>query len=417
MKRAIQRLSPLTVTRHASPGWLCDGGGLYLRILPATGENAPGLVKSWVYRFMLNDRRRDMGLGPFPAVSLAVARQIAGEARALVKTGRDPLEARKQQKAAEREARAALLTFDQAVERFLGSHEGTWRNEKHRQQWRNTLETYAGPEIGSRAVQSITTPDVMRVIEPLWSTKPETASRVRGRIERVLDWAAARSYRQGDNPARWRGHLDKLLPARAKVRRVQHHAAVPVDGVSAIYAKLADSTGTAALALRFLILTGARAGEVTGARWSEIDLEAGVWTVPADRIKAGRMHRVPLSVEALAILRTRASGDPEDYLFPGGKEGKPLSLTALSKALWTAGGEDFTVHGFRSTLRDWAAERTNFPREVAEMALAHVISDKVEAAYRRGDLFTKRAKMMQAWAGFVTTPKRSGEVVSIGRAA
>ncbi|MCA0305100.1 MAG: tyrosine-type recombinase/integrase, partial [Proteobacteria bacterium] len=386
MKRAIQRLSPLTVSRHASPGWLCDGGGLYLRILPATGENAPGLVKSWVYRFTLNDRRRDMGLGPYPAVSLAVARQMAGEARAMVKTGRDPLDARQQERDAEREARAALLTFDDAVKRFLGSHEGAWRNEKHRQQWRNTLETYASPVLGKTAVQSITTAHVMRAVEPLWSTKPETASRLRGRIERVLDWAAARNHRQGDNPARWRGHLDKLLPARAKLRRVQHHAAVPIDGVSAVYSKLGESTGMAALALRFLVLTGARAGEVTGARWKEIDLEGGTWTVPADRIKAGRLHRVPLSAEAVTILRERVSEDPEEYVFPGGKEGKPLSLTALSKALWTAGGEDFTVHGFRSTFRDWSAERTNFPREVAEMALAHVISDKVEAAYRRGDL-------------------------------
>lgn len=410
MTRSIQRLSPLTIQRPTKQGYLADGAGLYFR----TSQFG---TKGWIFRYSLNGRRREMGLGPYPAVSLAVARQAAAECRTSVKTGLDPIDNRKEARSSARLQRARALTFDQAAARFIDSHETGWRNDKHKQQWRNTLTTYASPTVGNLAVAAVGTTEVMRILEPLWRAKPETASRVRGRIERVLDWAKARGYRDGENPARWRGHLDKLLPARGKVRRVQHHPAAPIDAVSTIYGKLCDSKGMAALALRFVILTAARAGEVTGARWGEIDLEAGVWTVPADRIKAGKEHRVSLSPQALAILRGRGEGEDGDLVFPGGKLGKSLSLTSLSKALAQAGGGDATVHGFRSTFRDWAAERTNFSREVSEMALAHVIGDKVEAAYRRGDLFTKRTKLMQAWSSFATTTRRPGEVVPLRRVA
>ena len=372
--RRFQRLTTLSITRAKTPGYIHDGSGLYLQVAPAGS-------KSWIFRFSLGGKRREMGLGPYPGVSLAAARQLASSAHSLVRVGKDPIAARDAERARKRLEDARAITFDQAADQYIAANEPGWRNDKHRDQWRTSLATFASPVIGKMPVADIGVTEVMRVLEPLWREKTETGSRVRGRIERVLDWAKVRGYRTGENPAQWRGHLDKLLPARRKVQKVKHHAAVAIDDLPAVYAKLADLDSMTALALRFAILTAARAGEVTGARWSEIDMEAKVWTVPSDRIKAGKTHRVPLSREAMEILtrvRAMATGT---FVFPGWVAGRPLSIASMLKVLKVAGGGDATVHGFRSTFRDWASERTPYPRDVAEMALAHAIGDKVEAAY------------------------------------
>jgi integrase len=409
LRRTLQRLTALVIARAKEPGYLADGEGLYLQITAAG-------ARSWIYRFALAKRRRDMGLGPFPAVSLASARKLAADARALVKAGHDPIAAREAQRARQRLDDARGVTWDQAVEQFLADHEITWRNPKHRQQWHNTLATYASPVLGGLSVAAIDTPEVIKVLDPIWSRKSETASRVRGRIERVLDWSKVRGYRTGENPARWRGHLDHVFPARGKVRKVKHHDAVSIDAMPGVYGRLRDAEGVSPLAARFTILTAARAGETAGARWSEIDRHAAVWTVPGSRMKAGKAHRVPLSREAVAILdqaaelRTRADG----YIFPGQRAGKPLSIAALAKAVKGASKDKATTHGCRSTFKDWASERSTFPSEVSEMALAHTIGDKVEAAYRRGELMKKRAAMMEQWARFVLAPA-TANVVPIGR--
>jgi integrase len=394
--RRLQRLTTLSITRAKTPGYIHDGGGLYLQVAPAGS-------KSWIFRFSLGGKRREMGLGPYPGVSLAAARQLAAGAHSLVRAGKDPIVARDAERARKRLEDARAITFDQAAEQFIAANEPGWRNDKHRGQWRTSLAAFASPIIGKMSVADVGVTEVMRVLEPLWREKTETGSRVRGRIERVLDWAKVRGYRTGENPAQWRGHLDSLLPARRKVQKVKHHAAVAIDDLPAVYARLAQLDSMTALALRFAILTAARAGEVTGARWSEFNIEAKVWTVPSDRIKAGRTHRVPLSQDAMEILAWVRSMATAALVFPGWVAGRPLSLTSMLKVLKLAGGGDATVHGFRSTFRDWASEHTNYPRDVAEMALAHSIGDRVEAAYRRGDLFERRKLMMEDWATFVRT--------------
>ena len=405
MARETNRLTARTVTSKTASGLYGDGNGLYLQVTPAK-------TKSWVYRFMMNGRAREMGLGSVADVALAEARQRATEARKLVRSGVDPIEHRKATRAT---ARVSGLTFKTAAERFIESHKAGWRNEKHAAQWRATLATYVDPVFGDLPVASVDTGMILRALEPIWSDKPETASRVRGRIESILDWAKARGLRGGENPARWRGHLDHLLPARAKVRRVVHHPALPHSEIGAFMAKLRNQNGTAAAALEFAILTATRTSETIGARWSELDPDAALWTIPADRIKAGRAHRVPLSPPALAILkRMRREHAASEFVFPG-KRG-PLSNMALLAVLKRMGRDDITTHGFRSTFRDWAAETTNYPREVAEAALAHVVGDKVEAAYRRGDLFEKRRRLMAAWAKHCATPLTKGDVVPLRRA-
>lgn len=413
---SLNLLSAQAVERASTPGYLHDGGGLYLQVGQAGG-------RSWIYRYTLSGRRREMGLGTFkkstkdtsPQVSLSQARMRAAAARSLVQDGKDPIGARDAERAKKRLLAARGVTWDQAVDQFLEGHLGSWRNKKHRQQWRNTLDTYAKPILGGLAVSAIGTPEVIKVLDPIWHKKPETASRVRGRIERILDWTKVRGYREGENPARWRGHLDKVFPARAKVRKVKHHAAVPIDDLPTVYGRLAKAKGIAAMAVRFTILTAVRPSETTGGVWPEVDRKNALWAIPPERMKADREHRVTLSREALTILEEMAEIRTDKQIFPGHKEKRPLSLTALSKALKAAGGGKATVHGTaRSTFKDWASERTSFPSEVSEMALAHSIGDKVEAAYRRGELLKKRAAMMQQWATFVSTPVR-GNVVSIGR--
>jgi integrase len=391
-----------------------DGGGLYLQV---TGAGA----KSWIFRFSLNGRAREMGLGSLSAVSLADARSKAGDCRKLRQEGVDPIESRNamRQQAALDAARA--ITFKDAAAAYIAAQRTGWHNAKHAAQWASTLATYAEPIFGSVSVQEIDTGLVLEALEPIWATKPETAGRVRGRIEAILDWAKVRGYRTGENnPARWRGHLDKLLPARSKVRAINHHAALPYNDLPQFIVALRGQEGIAARALEFTILTAARTGETIGARWDEIDLAEKVWVVPAGRMKAGKEHRVPLTPRVLAILEDlKAVRTCEDeFVFPGGKRGKPLSNMAMTAVLRRMDRGDITVHGFRSTFRDWAAERTNFPGEVVEMALAHAVGDKVEAAYRRGDLFDKRRRLMAEWGRYCGAPKapEADRVVPLRRA-
>jgi integrase len=347
-----------------------------------------------------------MGLGSLSALSLTDARDKAAECRRLRQEGVDPIEARKAQREQAALEAATMLTFTEAAARYIAAHRSGWKNAKHASQWENTLATYAEPVLGALSIQAIDTAVVLKVVEPIWKAKPETANRVRGRIEAVLDWAKVRGLRQGENPARWRGHLDHLLPAKTKVRRVKHHAALPYADMPAFIAELRAQEGIAARALEFTLLTAARTGDTIGAIWDEANEPEKVWTVPAERMKAGKEHRVPLCDRALAILddmrSVRASEAP--YVFPGGKTGKPLSNMAMTEVLRRMGWGEITVHGFRSTFRDWAAERTNFPNEVVEMALAHAVGDKVEAAYRRGDLFEKRRRLMAEWEAYCNTP-------------
>lgn len=393
MARQEKRLSAIAVTKATEPGMYPDGLGLYLRVGP-TG------AKSWVFRFRSGASRRDMGLGPLHTITLADARTKAAECRKLLLDGKDPLSTREAERLAILAESAKAMTFKKCAEAYIDAHKAGWRNGKHADQWTNTLTAYAYPTIGELFVNAVDTGLVMKVLEPIWSTKTETASRVRGRIEAILDWATVRGHRQGDNPARWKGHLDHLLPARAKVQKVEHHSALPYAEIGDFMTSVRAQEGTSARALELLILTASRTGEVIGATWGEFDLPGKLWTIPAERMKAGREHRVPLSPAALRVLEAMQKVQTRDFVFPGGKPEKPLSNMALLQLLKRMDRPDLTAHGFRSTFRDWAAETTNFPRDVAEMALAHAIGDKVEAAYRRGDLFDKRRKLMEAWAAY-----------------
>ena len=401
MTRQVERLTALKVdAKELAPGMYPDGAGLYLRVTPEGTRN-------WVLRYMLDRKPRWMGLGPLSLYGLAEARMRALDARRKRHDGIDPIEARRAERTRLRLDAAKAITFKQCAERYISSHRAGWRNEKHRYQWNQTLEQFVYPEIGSLPVQAVDTTLVLKVLEPVWTTKPETASRIRQRIENILDSAKARGFRNGENPARWRGHLDKILPARSRVREVEHLAALPYLDLPVFLTGLRTREAIAARALEFLILTAARTGEVIGARWSEIDLLDKTWTVPADRMKARREHRVPLSVRALAILQemqaARQSDDHNAYVFPGPKQGKQLSNMAFLMLLRRLEVKDLTVHGFRATFKTWASERTSFQNEIAEAALAHIIGDKVEQAYRRGDLFEKRRRLMQQWATFCTS--------------
>jgi integrase len=390
MVRAIHPLSPAAV-RTAKPGMHCDGGGLYLQC--TVGPHGR-VARSWIFRFAGRDGERKMGLGSAMDVSLAEARKKALACRQLRTQGVDPIEHRQTALSQARIAAANDITFDAARDAYLGSHQAGWRNLKHAKQWKATLSTYASPVFGTVPVGAVDTALVMRVLESIWATKPETASRVRGRIEAILDWARVRGYREGENPARWRGHLDHLLPARSKVREVKHHAALPYADLPKFMTDLAGHESVAAQALRFTILTAARTGETIGARWDEINFAERVWTVPASRMKAGKEHRVPLSDAAIAVLERMAKSQQGDFIF-GGDGGRPLSNMAMAMLLRRMEYKEITVHGFRSSFRDWAAEGTNFPAEVAEMALAHTIRNKAEAAYRRGYLLNKRRRLIE----------------------
>jgi integrase len=405
MAREIERLSALKVSRLKRPGLHADGGGLYLQI-------KGGSAKSWLYRFKRNGRARDMGLGPVITVSLADARAAAAEARKQCRAGIDPIAHRRAERAALRLTAAKGVTFKECAADYVKAHAPGWRNAKHKQQWENTIATYAEPILGALPIHEVDTALVLKVLEPIWRTRTETAKRLRGRLESILDWAKARGYRDGENPARWRGHLDKLLAAPSKVRKHVHHAALAYDDMPDFMARLRAEEGTAARALEFLILTVARTGEVIGARKPEIQQSTKAWIVPAGRMKAGREHRVPLSKAALVIAEKGALQDPE-FLFPGRRAKHPLSNMAMSMLLRRLGYDKITVHGFRSTFRDWAAERTNYPRELAEMALAHMVADETEGAYLRTDMFEKRRRLAEDWAKFCGTPKMAGTVVTL----
>jgi integrase len=402
------KLSTLKLRSLVRPGLHNDGNGLYLQI--------KGTGKSWLFRYKLHNRTRDMGLGAIAGVPLAEARELATAARRLVRQGKDPIDTRRADRATV--AAQGLHTFREVAAAYVAAHAPGWRNAKHAAQWTSTLESYAYPVMGNLPVAVIGLAEVTRMLQPIWTTKPETASRVRGRVEHVLAYAAVNGWREPANPALWKGNLDKVLPARAKLARVQHHPAVPWQQIGVCTAALSRSEGVAAAALRFIVLTAARSGEARGATWAEVDLQAGTWVVPGTRMKAGNDHKVPLSTPALAILAEMSPHKQSDdsLIFPGGREGKPLSDVALAKALSVAGFADYTTHGMRSTFRDWAAERTNFPREIAEAALAHTLRDKTEAAYRRSDLFEKRRALMKAWAEHCTRAATTGEVSPLRQA-
>lgn len=397
MPKIAKQLSDRAVAAIKTEGRHAVGGvpGLYLRV---SGDH-----RGWVLRVQVGDKRQDIGLGAYPAVSLSEAREKAREMHSGLREGRDPVAPRKQQRMVLAAQAAAEKTFRWCAEEFLQAKASEWSNPKHKQQWENTLETYAMPHLGQLNVSLIDIPHVLACLEPIWHTKNETASRLRGRIESVLDWAAVRKYRTGENPARWKGHLDKVLAAPTKIKKVEHHRAVPVDGMATFMAELRNQNGIAAYALEFVILTAARSGEVRNATWSEIDEETAVWTVPAEHMKAGREHRVPLSNAAMQLLRKLPRFTNSELLFPGTK-GQPLSdmtMTAVMRRMKV----DAVPHGFRSTFRDWVGEKTHFPRELAEQALAHTLESKVEAAYRRGDALDKRRQMMEDWARFNSAEK------------
>jgi integrase len=389
ISREIGRLSARKVATITKPGRYHDGGGLYLQITESG-------TRSWLFRYSTGTRKTRaahwMGLGPVSIVTLVDARQAAADLRRQRWEGKDPLGERRARQAAVLEA-AKAVTFKTAAALYISSHQPGWRNAEHGRQWKATLEAYAEPVIGSLPVQAVDTALVLKALEPIWATKTETASRVRGRIESVLDWATARSYRRGDNPARWKGHLQNLLPARAKVQPVVRHRALPYAQIGEFMAKLREQEGTAADALEFLILTSARTGEAIGATWSEIDLGARTWTVPAARIKAGKEHRVPLSAPAVAILKRMADirqGDAP-YVFPSRSSVRPLGDSAIRALLKRMNRVDMTTHGCRATFRTWAAEcMTSVPREIAEQCLGHVTAGAVEQAYLRSDHFERR---------------------------
>lgn len=390
--RTINKLTAQGVRAMDKRGRYGDGGGLWLQV------SAYG-TKAWLFRYMINGRARQMGLGSVETFSLKEARERARLARQMVADGIDPITEKENTRLSRAASAAKILTFDEAAKGYIKAHRTGWRNPKHATQWQNTIKTYVSPTLGRMSVADIETSHVISILEPIWDTKTETASRVRGRIESILDWASARNYRSGDNPARWRGHLDKLLAARGKVSKVRHHPAMPYDRAGTFIAQLVKLENVSSRALEFTILTAARTSETTGARWDEINLQEKIWLVPGGRMKSGRDHRVPLSNRVIEILN--ALPRLGEYVFPGAKDGCPLSNMAMLQQLQGMSGcQGLTVHGFRSTFRDWVAEQTDFPRDLAEAALAHVVADKTEAAYRRGDALEKRRLMMEAWAQF-----------------
>ena len=383
MARAVHKLTDAECKATTNPGLLSDGGGLYLNVKPSG-------AKSWAYIWKANGKRSEMGFGAYPAVTLAKARKLAAQAREDIADGKNPIA----DKLKEEEP-----SFKDCTDKFLASMEGQWRNEKHRAQWRMTLDEYAKP-LHKKKPSEIETHDVLKVLNPLWQKVPETASRLRGRIERILDYAKAKGWRTGENVAAWRGHLKNLLPARQKLTR-GHHAAMEYRDVPAFLVELRKRESMSALALEFLIYTAARSGEVFGATWAEFDTENAVWTIPANRMKAGKEHRVPLTSRALEIVKSLKEVRQSEFVFPGAKKDKPLSNMAMEMVMRKMKFGEYTVHGFRSAFRDWAGDATSFPREVAEQALAHRVGDATEQAYRRNDALEKRRKLMEAWAAHI----------------
>ena len=423
--RSTNKLSPLDITRLNDTGRYADGGGLYLQVTRWERDGQEWTTKAWLFRFMLNGRAREMGLGSLDTFSLKEARLRARAQRQLLADGIDPLERRKHGQTAAKLEAARTITFKDAAERYIAAHRAGWKNLKHGEQWGSTLETYAYPIVGSMPVASIDTALVMKVLQqpvkvgkdtvPFWNGKVETASRVRGRIENILDWARVQGMRNGENVASWKGHLDKLLPARSRVASVVHQAAMPWQQVPAYMGQLRDRADISARALEFTILTWARTSEAILATWDEIDFEERVWTRPAEHMKAKLEHRVPLSERAIQILKALPREEGNPHVFLGAVKGKGLSNMAMLQLL-KGTHPDLTVHGFRSAARDWAGESTSFPHDICEMALAHVRENKVHGAYQRGELLTKRRKLMDAWASYCAKPASSGNVRELKRA-
>jgi integrase len=392
--RRVGKLAARKVETIAKPGLYGDGGNLYFKV------DSSG-AKSWIFRWEIGGGKvRKVGLGPLHSVSLAEARDRAEKVRRQILDGIDPRQARREAKAAALLAEAKTMTFDQCAAAYIEAHKAGWKSDKHASQWKATLATYASPHFGALPVAAVDTGLIMRALEPIWTAKPETAHRVRGRVEAVLDWAKVRDYRAGENPARWKGHLDYLLPARGKVSKVKHHAALPYAELPAFMRELRERYGVAALALEFCILTATRTSETLNATWDEVDLAKRIWSIPAGRMKGEREHRVPLCDRAVAILEDMKAAKHGAFIFPGAKRGRPLSNMAMLMTLERMERGDLTTHGFRSTFRTWAAERTDFQREVIEAALAHVVGDDTEQAYQRGDLLDKRRRLMIAWGAY-----------------
>ncbi|WP_333877712.1 tyrosine-type recombinase/integrase [Methylobacter sp.] len=415
MSKSKNGLTVKAVEHKKTPGYYADGGNLYLRV-------SKTFKKTWAFIYKRDGKRTEIGLGSVDDITLAEARiKRDGDAangvrglNELLRSGIDPLFEKQRQTNEDKAQRAKFMTFSQCADAYINAHRAGWKNPKHIQQWQNTLSQYAFPVFGDLDVKAIDTGLITKCLEPIWLTKNETAGRVRGRIESILDWATVHEYREGVNPARWRGHLDKLLAKQSKVQKTEHHKALPYMEINAFIGQLHRQDGIAAKCLEFTILTAARTGETIGATWDEIELDAKTWTIPAVRMKAEREHRVPLSADALTILNDMAAVRINDYVFPSTKKG--LSNMAMLAVLKRMDRADITVHGFRSTFRDWAAESTAYPGEVVEMALAHAIKNLTEAAYRRGDLLEKRSRLMEEWARYCKTSRLNGDVVPINKA-
>ena len=407
MGRVLNRLSDVAVKAKKRAGYMADGGNLYLRV-------APGGSKSWIFRFAIDGRTRDAGLGAYPTVSLVKAREEAEKWRRLLAAGVDPIQARNEEREARSSNAANTKTFEECAKAYIASHQAGWRRAKTAQLWHAAMATHVYPVLGAQPVRAIDTALVLRVLQPMWADKPAMASRLRAMMESVLAWAKVQGYRAGENAAQWRGHLDHLLPSRTKVRRVRHHPALPFAEIPVFMAKLRVRSDLAARALEFLILTASRSSEARGARWDEINLEQRTWIIPVERMKGGREHRVPLEPRVVAILEEMAGVRLSEFVFPGRSKNRPISDLGL-RMLVRELRPGVTIHGFRSSFRDWAAETTNFPNHVVEMALAHAIADGTEAAYRRGDLFEKRRKLMETWASYCERMPVSGKLVRLAQ--
>ena len=394
MPRKAAELSPLSISRLKEPGLWAVGGvaGLYLHV------NDRG-ARSWILRVVVGDKRRDMGLGGYPDIGVADARQKAREARLKIEQGIDPILLRKQAKSELMALQATDKTFEQAAGEYIKIHADSWSNDKHRKQWESTLAAYAFPVVGKLSLRHIRQEHILKILEPIWTTKTETATRVRGRMESILDWAKVKGLRSGENPAAWKGHLDHMLPAPTRLKKIEHLTAVPVREMPGFMVKLRQAAGTAAQALEFLILTAARSGEVRGITWQEVSLDDALWIVPAERMKMKKEHRVPLSNRAVDILKSqpRIDGNPLVFPAPRGSQMSDATMSAVLKRM----NVDATVHGFRSSFRDWCGDYTNYPRDLAEQCLAHGADDPVEAAYRRGDALERRREIMNEWSKFV----------------
>jgi integrase len=404
----MNRLDARKVASKQKPGRYGDGGGLWLQVSQL--DDGKPVTKSWLFRYMINGRARQMGLGSVETFSLKEARDRARIARQQVADGIDPIDHRDAKVKTELAKAAAVKTFAECAEQYIRAHRKGWKNEKHIAQWQSTLATYAFPVIGRLNVADVDLPHILKILEPIWHEKPETASRLRGRIEKVLSWATISKFRKGDNPARWSGHLETVLPAKSKVQEKQHHPALPFSDVAEFMAELRNRKGMSARALEFTILTAARTREVTGARWDEINFATKLWTIPGGkqgRMKSGEEHAVPLSDRAIEILTNLPREKGGQYIFAGAKHGEPLSAMAMLECLRSI-NPDITVHGFRSTFRDWAGEQTSYDRETIEFALAHGISDKAEASYRRGRSVEKRRHLMAEWSRYCTEKPKVG---------